>query len=42
MNPVEYAPARRHRLRKVLCNVAAGAVANLVVAALAAAVSLLF
>lgn len=42
MNPVEYAPARRHRLRKVLYDVALGVVANLVVAALTAAASLLF
>ncbi|MFD4763387.1 DUF6408 family protein [Streptomyces sp. NPDC058439] len=42
MNPVEYTPARRHRLRKILDDVAAGVVANLVVAALTAAASLLF
>ncbi|MFJ3304097.1 DUF6408 family protein [Streptomyces sp. NPDC086549] len=42
MNPVEYKPARRIWLRKMLVDVAVGVVANLVVAALTAAASLLF
>ncbi|WP_328393941.1 hypothetical protein OHS70_04670 [Streptomyces sp. NBC_00390] len=42
MNPVEYAPARRHRLRRILNDIAVGIVANLMVAALTAAANLLF
>ncbi|MGW7402173.1 DUF6408 family protein [Streptomyces sp. NPDC054833] len=42
MNPVEYKPARRIWLRKMLVDVAVGVVANLAVAALTAAASLLF
>ncbi|MDQ0748056.1 hypothetical protein QF034_002287 [Streptomyces africanus] len=40
MNPVEYKPARRNRLREILVDVAVGVVANLVVAALTAAARL--
>jgi hypothetical protein len=42
MNPVEYTPVRRRRLRKILADVAVGVVANLVVAALTAAARLFF
>ncbi|RPK56887.1 hypothetical protein EES43_23220 [Streptomyces sp. ADI96-02] len=42
MNPVEYTSARRIWFRKVLMDVAVGVVANLVVAAVAAAAHLLF
>ncbi|WP_226962408.1 DUF6408 family protein [Streptomyces sp. C8S0] len=42
MNPVAYISARRHRLREILVDVAAGAVTQLVVAALAAAARLVF
>ncbi|WP_406724330.1 DUF6408 family protein [Streptomyces sp. GD-15H] len=41
MNPVEYKPARRHRLREILVDVAAGVATQLAVAALAAAARLL-
>ncbi|MFG3379461.1 DUF6408 family protein [Streptomyces sp. NPDC047999] len=40
MNPVEYTPARRDRLREILVDVAAAAVTQLVVAALTAAARL--
>ncbi|MEU4490722.1 DUF6408 family protein [Streptomyces purpurascens] len=40
MNPVEYKPARRNRLREILVDVAVGVIANLVVAALTAAARL--
>ncbi|GAA5707258.1 MULTISPECIES: DUF6408 family protein [Streptomyces] len=42
MNPVEYKPARRIWFRKILIDVAAGIVTNLVLAALVAVVRLLF
>jgi hypothetical protein len=42
VNPVEYKPARRHRLREILVDVAMGVAANLVVAALTAAARLVF
>ncbi|MFF8536228.1 DUF6408 family protein [Streptomyces sp. NPDC015532] len=42
MNPVEYTPARRDRLRKILVDVAAGVAANLMVAALTAVAHLVF
>ncbi|MFD4114132.1 DUF6408 family protein [Streptomyces niveus] len=42
MNPVEYKPARRNRLREILVDVAVGVVANLLVAALIAAAGLVF
>ncbi|MEU5098038.1 DUF6408 family protein [Streptomyces sp. NPDC020996] len=42
MNPVECNPARRHRLRKMLVDVATGVATQLVVAALTAAARLLF
>lgn len=42
MNPVEYKPARRHRLREILVDVAAGVVTQVVVTALVAAARLLF
>lgn len=42
MNPVEYKPARRIWLRKILIDVATGIVTNLVLAALMAAARLLF
>ncbi|MEV5432032.1 DUF6408 family protein [Streptomyces sp. NPDC052701] len=42
MNPVEYEPARRNRLREILVDVTVGVVANLVVAALTAAARLVF
>ncbi|WP_254706653.1 DUF6408 family protein [Streptomyces lunaelactis] len=42
MNPVEYKPARRVRLRKMLVDVAVGVVTNLLVAALMAAARLVF
>ncbi|CAM5564442.1 DUF6408 family protein [Streptomyces pharetrae] len=42
MNPVEYKPARRHRFREILVDVAVGVAANLVVAALTAAARLVF
>ncbi|WP_407111532.1 DUF6408 family protein [Streptomyces sp. DSM 116494] len=42
MNPVEYKPARRNRLREILVDVAAGVVTQLVVAALTAAARLVF
>lgn len=42
MNSVEYKPARHIRFRKALMDVAVGVVTNLVVAAMAAAVRLLF
>ncbi|MFJ6833865.1 DUF6408 family protein [Streptomyces sp. NPDC091209] len=42
MNPVEYKPARRDRLREILVNVAAGVAVNLMVAALTAAAHLVF
>ncbi|MFC8066107.1 DUF6408 family protein [Streptomyces sp. NPDC057293] len=42
MNPVEYKPARRHRLREILVDVVAGVVTQIVVTALAAAARLLF
>ncbi|MFZ4182358.1 DUF6408 family protein [Streptomyces pseudogriseolus] len=40
MNPVEYKPARRHRLREILVDVASGVVTQLVVTALVAAARL--
>ncbi|MEU0288519.1 DUF6408 family protein [Streptomyces sp. NPDC006147] len=40
MNPVEYKPARRHRLREILVDVAAGVVTQVVVTALVAAARL--
>ncbi|MFJ5712280.1 DUF6408 family protein [Streptomyces sp. NPDC093105] len=40
MNPVEYKPARRNRVRRILFDVTVGVVANLVVAALTAAARL--
>ncbi|MFD4769387.1 DUF6408 family protein [Streptomyces niveus] len=42
MNPVEYTPARRNRLREILVDVAVGVVTNLLVAALIAAAGLVF
>jgi hypothetical protein len=42
VNPVEYMPARRYRLRKMLVDVTVGVVTQLVVAALTAAAHLLF
>ncbi|MEU0580285.1 DUF6408 family protein [Streptomyces griseoincarnatus] len=42
MNPVEYKPARRHRLREILVDVATGVVTQLVVTGLAAAARLFF
>jgi hypothetical protein len=42
VNPVEYEPARRNRLREILVDVTVGVVANLVVAALTAAARLVF
>ncbi|QCX79648.1 hypothetical protein C9F11_30285 [Streptomyces sp. YIM 121038] len=42
MNPVEYKPARRHRLREILADVAVGVVTNLMVACLIAAARLVF
>ncbi|MFE1775929.1 DUF6408 family protein [Streptomyces sp. NPDC059008] len=42
MNPVEFKPARRNRLREILVDVAIGVTANVVVAALTAAARLLF
>ncbi|WP_241672285.1 DUF6408 family protein [Streptomyces sp. IB2014 016-6] len=42
MNPAEYTPARRNRLREILVDVAVGVVANLVVAALIAVAGLVF
>ncbi|MBY8868856.1 hypothetical protein K7787_24345 [Streptomyces sp. RCPT1-4] len=42
MNPVEYKPARRDRLREILVDVAAGVATQLVVAGLTAAARLLF
>ncbi|GGQ80679.1 DUF6408 family protein [Streptomyces althioticus] len=40
MNPVEYKPARRYRLREILVDVAAGVVTQVVVTALVAAARL--
>lgn len=42
MNPAEYTPARRNRLRRILVDVAVGVVANLLVTALTAAAGLVF
>ncbi|WP_234442063.1 DUF6408 family protein [Streptomyces sp. NRRL S-1448] len=42
MNPVEYKPARRNRLREILVDVAVGVISNLVMTALTAAAGLLF
>ncbi|MFI6766005.1 DUF6408 family protein [Streptomyces sp. NPDC050355] len=42
MNPVEYKPARRNRLREILVDVAVGVITNLVMMALSAAAGLLF
>ena len=42
MNPVEYKPARRDRIRQILVDVAVGVVINLLVAALIAAARLVF
>ncbi|WP_323369062.1 DUF6408 family protein [Streptomyces alkaliterrae] len=42
MNPAEYNPARRNRLREILVDVATGAATQLVVAAVVAAARLLF
>ncbi|MFE9169002.1 DUF6408 family protein [Streptomyces kebangsaanensis] len=42
VNPVEYKPARRNRLREILVDVAAGVATQLVVAGLTAAARLLF
>ncbi|SFT29900.1 DUF6408 family protein [Streptomyces sp. ok210] len=42
MNPVEYKPARRIWLRKILIDVATNIVTNLAVASLVAAARLLF
>lgn len=42
MNPVEYKPARRHRLREMLVDVAAGVATQLVVSALVAVARFLF
>ncbi|MEU5111806.1 DUF6408 family protein [Streptomyces longwoodensis] len=42
MNPVEYKPARRHQLREILVDVAAGVTTQLVVTALMAAARLFF
>lgn len=42
MNPVEYEPARRDRLREILVDVATGVATQLVVAALTAAAHLFF
>ncbi|WP_226485500.1 DUF6408 family protein [Streptomyces parvulus] len=42
MNPVEYKPARRHRLREILVDVAAGVVTQVAVTALVTAARLLF
>ncbi|WP_324614347.1 DUF6408 family protein, partial [Streptomyces kebangsaanensis] len=40
VNPVEYKPARRNRLREILVDVAAGVATQLVVAGLTAAARL--
>ncbi|MFC9809594.1 DUF6408 family protein [Streptomyces griseoaurantiacus] len=42
MNPVEYKPARRHRLREMLIDVTAGVATQLVVSALVVAARFLF
>ncbi|MFG2571703.1 DUF6408 family protein [Streptomyces sp. NPDC048481] len=42
MNPVEYKLARRDRIRLILVDVTVGVVINLLVAALTAAVRLVF
>ncbi|WP_369262983.1 DUF6408 family protein [Streptomyces sp. R35] len=42
VNPVEYKPARRDRLREILVNVVVGVAVNLMVAALTAAAHLVF
>ncbi|MEV0743345.1 DUF6408 family protein [Streptomyces sp. NPDC050549] len=42
MNPVEYKPARRDRIRQILVDVAVGVVINLLMAALTAAARLVF
>ncbi|MEU6330720.1 MULTISPECIES: DUF6408 family protein [unclassified Streptomyces] len=42
MNPVEYKPARRNRVREILVDVAVSVIANFVVAALTAAAGLFF
>ncbi|MFI0140148.1 DUF6408 family protein [Streptomyces luteogriseus] len=42
MNPVEYKPARRDRIRQILVDVAVGVTINLLVTALTAAARLVF
>ncbi|MFJ7344083.1 DUF6408 family protein [Streptomyces sp. NPDC101110] len=42
MNPVEYKPARRDRIRQILVDVTVGVITNLVVAALAVVARLVF
>lgn len=42
MNPVEYKPARRDRIRQILVDVTVGIITNLVVTALTVAVRLVF
>ncbi|MFE6171739.1 DUF6408 family protein [Streptomyces sp. NPDC056464] len=42
MNPVEYKPARRDRIRQILVDVAVGVITNLLVTALAVVARLVF
>ena len=42
MNPVEYKPARRDRLRQILVDVTVGVITNLLVTALAVVARLVF
>ncbi|MFI6013965.1 DUF6408 family protein [Streptomyces sp. NPDC051243] len=42
MNPVEYKPARRDRIRQILVDVTVGVITNLVVTALAVVARLVF
>ncbi|MDK1343796.1 hypothetical protein QNO09_10840 [Streptomyces sp. 378] len=42
MNPVEYKPARRDRIRQILVDVTVGVITNLVVTALVVVARLVF
>ncbi|WP_222946943.1 DUF6408 family protein [Streptomyces sp. TRM49041] len=42
MNPVEYKPARRDRIRQILVDVTVGVITNLLVTALAVVARLVF
>ncbi|MFI6561147.1 MULTISPECIES: DUF6408 family protein [unclassified Streptomyces] len=42
MNPVEYKPARRDRIRQILVDVAVGVITNLLVTALTVVARLVF